>query len=80
MKITLLGTSHGVPAADRYCSCTLIEAGHAAYLIDAGAPAIDLLLRRGVDLTAIRALFTTHLHGDPATPSSSLAHPRGLHL
>ena len=64
MKITFLGTSHGVPAADRYCTCTLIEAGGSAYLIDAGAPAIDLLLRRGVDLTAIRALFTTHLHGD----------------
>lgn len=64
MKITFLGTSHGVPAPDRYCSCTLIEVRQARYLIDAGAPAIDLLVRRGVDLASIRALFTTHLHGD----------------
>lgn len=64
MKITFLGTSHGVPAADRYCSCTLLEAGEAAYLIDAGAPAIDLLLRRHIPLASLRALFTTHLHGD----------------
>lgn len=64
MKITFLGTSHGVPAADRYCSCTLIQTGGASYLIDAGAPAIDLLLRNHVDPNSIRALFTTHLHGD----------------
>ena len=64
MKITFLGTSHGVPAADRYCACTMIEAGGAVYFIDAGAPLMDILLRRGVDLEKIRAVFTTHLHGD----------------
>lgn len=64
MKITFLGTSHGVPAADRYCSATLIETGGSVYLIDAGAPVIDLLLRRGIDLNAVKAVFTTHLHGD----------------
>lgn len=64
MKITFLGTSHGVPAVDRYCSSTMLEVGGATYLFDAGAPIMDLLLRRGVDLNSIRALFTTHLHGD----------------
>ena len=38
MKITFLGTSHGVPAADRYCSCTMLEVNGAHYFIDAGAP------------------------------------------
>lgn len=64
MKITFLGTSHGVPAADRYCSCTMLEVGGSVYFIDAGAPLIDLLIRRGTPLESIRALFTTHLHGD----------------
>ena len=64
MKITFLGTSHGVPAADRYCACTMLEVNGATYFIDAGAPLIDILLRRGTDLNTIRALFTTHLHGD----------------
>ena len=64
MKITFLGTSHGVPAADRYCSCTMLEVNGSLYFIDAGAPLIDLLLRRGTDLNAIRAIFTTHMHGD----------------
>ena len=64
MKITFLGTSHGVPAADRYCASSMIEAGGAVYFIDGGAPLIDILLRRGVDLNRIRAMFSTHLHGD----------------
>ena len=66
MKITFLGTSHGVPAADRYCSATLIEINGSHYLIDAGAPAADLLLRRGVNLDTLKGVFTTHLHGDHA--------------
>lgn len=64
MKITFLGTSHGVPAADRYCSSSMIEVNGSVYLIDAGAPTIDLLIRKGVNLDAVKAVFTTHLHGD----------------
>ena len=64
MKITFLGSSHGVPSAERFCSCTMVEVGDAVYFIDCGAPLIDILIRRGVDLTKIRAIFTTHMHGD----------------
>ena len=64
MKITFLGTSHGVPASDRYCSSSMIEVNGSVYLIDAGAPVIDLLIRKGVDLNAVKSVFTTHLHGD----------------
>ena len=64
MKITFLGTSHGVPAAERFCSCTMVEVNGSIYFIDAGAPVVDILLRRGVDLNAIKAVFTTHIHGD----------------
>lgn len=64
MKITFIGTSHGVPAADRYCSCSMIEVGDAIYFIDAGAPVIDEILRRGKDINKVRAVFTTHSHGD----------------
>ena len=64
MKITFLGSSHGVPAANRYCSCTMLEINDSLYFIDAGCPLLDVLLRRGEDLNRIRAVFTTHLHGD----------------
>jgi len=73
MKITFLGTSHGVPAADRYCSCTMVEVNGALYFIDAGAPLIDILLRRGADLNSVRAIFTTHIHGDHTDGILSLA-------
>ena len=66
MKITFLGTSHGMPAADRHCSAALIETGGCCYLIDAGAPVADLLVRRGVDMRTLKGVFTTHLHGDHA--------------
>ena len=39
MKITFVGTSHGVPAAYRFCSCYMIESSGSIYMVDAGAPA-----------------------------------------
>ena len=64
MKITFMGTSHGVPSAERHCSSTLIETNGAGYIIDAGAPIYDEVLRAGLKYADIRAIFTTHCHGD----------------
>ena len=64
MKITFLGTSHGVPAADRFCSCVMIESGKSVYFIDGGAPMIEGLLRHGRHPDEVRAVFNTHVHGD----------------
>lgn len=64
MKIKFLGTSHGVPEADRRCTSVLLEVGAQHYLIDAGAPIADELTRAGVAFADIRAIFLTHLHGD----------------
>lgn len=64
MKITFLGTSHGVPSAERFCSAALLETGGRAYLIDGGAPVADLLIRRGIPYERIRAVFATHMHSD----------------
>ena len=64
MKLTFIGTSHGVPAADRFCSSILLEVGEAVYLIDAGAPVAKELLRYGKTMQSLRAVFTTHAHGD----------------
>lgn len=64
MKLTFLGTSHGVPMTTRFCTSTLLTVDGAAYLIDAGAPVADLLIRRGVPFSAIKAVFCTHMHTD----------------
>ena len=67
MKITFLGTSHGVPSEERYCQSMLLEIGENAYLIDAGAPVMNILLRRHFDLNRLKAIFLTHMHGDQPT-------------
>ena len=64
MKITFLGTGHGVPSATRACSATMIEAGSSIYYIDGGAPIADRTMLAGREITDAKALFLTHSHGD----------------
>lgn len=64
MKLTFLGTSHGVPEPGRKCSSILIELGDARYLLDMGTQAIEQLIDRNIPIDSIRAVFVTHLHGD----------------
>ena len=64
MRITFVGTSHGVPSSERYCTCILIESGDSFYFIDAGAPIADVIQRRGLDMHNFKGIFTTHVHGD----------------
>ncbi len=71
MKIRFLGTSFGAPAVGRHQQSILLETESGnAYLVDAGAPVLDILVNAGYDLTKLKAVFITHLHGD---------HMNGLH-
>lgn len=64
MRITFVGTSHGVPEKNRFCTCMMLESGGAIYFIDAGAPMIDFMLKNGKSINDLRAVFTTHVHSD----------------
>ena len=64
MKITFIGTACGVPSANRFCSCYMIESGESVYIIDAGAPAADAIIRAGHEIDDFKVLFTTHVHTD----------------
>lgn len=64
MKITFLGTSHGVPERFRKCSCTMIQVADRVYFIDMGCMAMDLLIDRGIAPRDTKAIFITHVHGD----------------
>ena len=64
MKITFLGTADVRPRVDAYVSATMIEVGDRVYLLDAGAPVSDLMLRYGRRPDALCAVFTTHAHND----------------
>lgn len=65
MKVKFLGTSFGAPTAERHCQSMLIEVNDGnAYLVDAGAPVIEILIKDGYDVSKIKAIFITHMHGD----------------
>lgn len=71
MKIKFLGTSYGAPSIGRRQQSILIETDDKnAYLIDAGAPVTDVLVNECYDISKIKSVFITHLHGD---------HMNGLH-
>ena len=64
MKLTFLGTSHGLIEPGRHCSSILFEVGDNSFLIDGGAPVGDILAWRDYPVERIRALFNTHFHDD----------------
>lgn len=64
MNIRFLGTSFGAPSKGRHQQSLLVETNENVYLIDTGAPVLDILVNDSYDLTKIKAIFITHLHGD----------------
>ncbi len=64
MKITILGSSHGLPEANRKCSSFLVEIGEKRYIIDAGTDITEPFATKNLPLSSIRAILITHMHGD----------------
>ena len=64
MKLTFLGTSHGIPEPNRKCSCTMLTVGERIYFVDMGVMAINELINRHIPVESVRGIFITHMHGD----------------
>ena len=64
MKITFLGTSHGIAEKNQFCSSALISVGDKHYVIDAGAPIMTLLQNQDVAYEDVQGIFITHTHTD----------------
>ncbi|MCR5041444.1 MAG: MBL fold metallo-hydrolase [Clostridia bacterium] len=64
MRLIFIGTSHGVPEAQRRCSSYLLEVNSSYYVIDMGTPIISELRRRGIPVSSVRLVACTHPHGD----------------
>ncbi len=64
MRITFLGSSHGLPEANRKCSSILVEIGENRYIIDAGTGITEPFATKNIPLSSIRAILITHMHGD----------------
>jgi ribonuclease Z len=63
-RVTLIGTGTPIPNPDRFGPCTLVEAGNAKFLIDAGRGAVIRLAQLKVPLGRIDVQFLTHYHSD----------------
>ena len=64
MKITFLGTSHGIAEAHAFCSSAVVTVGNKHYIIDAGAPIMTLLQNHKMSFWDIQGIFITHSHSD----------------
>ena len=64
MKLTFLGTSHGITEKNQFCSSALVSTGGKHYLVDAGAPVLTLLKNHDIPLTDVAGVFITHSHHD----------------
>lgn len=64
MKLTFIGTSHGVPEANRRCSSLLLEVGGSCYLIEMGTQTVEDLRKRGIAVEDVRLVICSHPHGD----------------
>jgi ribonuclease Z len=63
-SVTFLGTSDGLPSAERKHASILVDLGVRVYLFDCGEPVSRTLKRSGVSYDAIDRLFISHLHAD----------------
>lgn len=64
MKITFLGTSHGIAEKHQFLSSAVVTVGGKHYIIDAGAPLTSLLKNHDIDFKDINGIFITHPHFD----------------
>ena len=64
MKLTFLGTSHGVPEPGRKCSSLLVTPGKNRYVIDMGTDVMPELINRNLPIESIKGVFISHPHGD----------------
>ncbi len=64
MKITVVGSSHGIPEPNRKCTCFMAEIGEKIYFVDMGTSGMYPLIDRGLNPNNVQAVFITHKHGD----------------
>jgi len=64
IRVTLLGTGTPAPTIDRFGPSTLVEAGGEKLLFDCGRGVTQRLWQRHIPLSALTAVFLTHLHSD----------------
>ncbi|HJQ30674.1 MAG TPA: ribonuclease Z [Pyrinomonadaceae bacterium] len=89
MRITFLGTSAGVPTRSRNVSCVALRLAQRGevWLFDCGEGTQHQLLRSDLNISQVRRIFITHMHGDHMLGLMGLlatcgmtAHARGIDI
>ena len=63
-SVTILGSGSAKPSPDRHHSAHALNVHEQFYLIDCGETTQLQLLRAGINILKINAVFISHLHGD----------------
>ncbi len=64
IKVTMLGTSGSTPTKDRSLPGVLLAYDGNSYLFDCGEGTQMQMMKFGANISKIRCIFLTHLHGD----------------
>src|SRR3546814_124848 len=64
LHVALCGTGSPLPSRDRAGACTVVIAGKAMFVVDAGEGGARNISLMGLPNTRIRGLFLTHYHSD----------------
>jgi len=74
MKLTILGSGTYQPELERHSSVYLIETAKSKICFDFGRGAIDQLLKVGLQVNQLDAIFITHWHSDHISDLLPLLH------
>lgn len=64
LHVGLCGTGSPLPNRERAAACTVVIAGKAMFVVDAGEGAARNIAQMGLPNGRIKALFLTHYHSD----------------
>ena len=63
-KVTILGSSGSAPTKDRGLSSVAVSREGSIYLFDCGEGTQRQMLKYGLNISKVKAIFITHMHGD----------------
>ena len=64
LRVRILGSGSAISTMGRANAAVLLLHGDRSYLLDAGESCAPTLLRAGLDLFSLRAVFISHMHAD----------------
>ena len=66
-RVTILGSSSGIPSSDRNSSSLILECGESLYQFDAGDGVSSAILKHKFDQHKIKTILISHTHPDHIT-------------